>query len=139
MTELDKDYYLEETKKLDVYQECYETPEYSCDYIDYLKRLMVKHDIEAEKVIECLPSPMIVKEDVKQLIDLSKRMHYYTSLCLPISYVMSKYLILDKDMEVFGERPYYYISATDEKEYATFKTSEFIQKEYEGKRLIRKK
>ena len=139
MTELEKKYYMDEAKQLDIYKEYYETPEYSMDYIDFLKSLMVRHGVEADKVIESLPSPMIIKEDVKHLIDLSKRLHYHLSLCLPVSYVMTEYEILDKDIELFGERPYYYIKATEEKEYATYTTSDFIQKEYKGKRLIRKK
>ena len=40
MAELDKDYYTKESKKLDIYQEYYETPEYSMDYIDFLKNTM---------------------------------------------------------------------------------------------------
>lgn len=139
MTELEKKYYMEEAKQLDIYKEYYETPEYSMDYIDFLKSLMIRHGVEADKVIESLPSPMIIKEDVKHLIDLSKRLHYHLSLCLPVSYVMTEYEILDKDIELFGERPYYYIKATGEKEYATYTTSDFIRKEYKGKKLIRKK
>ena len=135
--------YKEDASKLDQYYDQYYMEDFAdwYQYISYLKSIVVREHISADAIIDCLPSPELVKKDARHLSKLSYTYRSDFGVDYPASYKITKCLAKGEDLTIFGERPSYYISIIDSYEDATFTTKEFIDsiKKEEDKRLIRKK
>lgn len=135
--------YKDDASKLDEYSQIYYMEEFSefYQYISYLKSLVLTQHISVDSILASLAAPELIKQDAKQLSELSRRYRCYMGAGYPVSYLMTKSFAKKEDLSKYGDRPLYYISSSDKLEEATFTTQEFIDsiKQEKAKKLISKK
>ena len=133
--------YEKEASKLDKYIKLYSDDGLTDGYISYLKHLVIEKHMSVDKIIDSMPSQELIKKDREHLYHISKTSHCFMGCGYPASYLMTESYVKDADLSKYGQRPTYYISASDEKKEATFTTQEFIDSvnQEKVKRLTEKK
>lgn len=101
---------------------CEETTIY--DYIRFLTHCAVYEHIKVDKLLESMPSPEIIKKDIKFRSYVFQK--YGTALPQePISFMMTRSLAKEESMDIYGEQPKYCSLAKIYVD-APFTTQEFL-------------
>ncbi len=133
----------EEARLLDYYDKKYHVEGLNelFQFIPYLKSLVVRDHIDVDKIIEILPSDIIIKQDIVQLLSLMRRAHCYFGFTVPVSYKIIESYVKGEDISKYGDRPSYIMKLNGETivEDATFTIGELIGSTQKVKEYVRKK
>lgn len=122
--ELQEDYIID-AKKLE--DDEFIKDSYSDRFIKYLIfDIKFKH-YSIDKILECLPSPELVKKDEKQLDEIVRRSHDYFGACYPTSYSMTSDLVKYGKLDFYDEQPSYYVSISKKSIPTTFTKTDFLE------------
>lgn len=136
-------------KKADEYNKTFEVEkekleslkeEYGERFINFLQHLIIRQHITYEKIINSIPASKLIKEDQKQLYDLSKSTRIYLGVGYPISYELTEMLITDENLDSCPETFSYVINNVRKVE-ATFTKQQFldsIKEKQNVKKLLKK-
>lgn len=136
-------------KKADEYNKTFEVEkekleslkeEYGERFINFLQDLILRQHISYEKIINSIPASELIKEDQKQLYDLSKSTRIYWGVGYPISYELTEMLITDENLDSCPETFSYVINNVREVE-AKFTKQQFldsVKEKQNVKKLLKK-
>lgn len=84
--------------------------DFSQNFINYIKSLILNKHIRYKNIENVLPTPELVMNDEKTLLEISKRYRIYFGVCYPISYQMVFSLVKNNNLDIFDDLPKYYIN-----------------------------
>lgn len=112
--------YIEDSLQADELKE-----EYGEKFTNHVKSLIRRKHYTYDEIKKYLPSSELVKKDEQQLIDISTKTRIFIGCCEPVSYTMLDILLEYKTLDLYSDKPTYYISS-GKKELATFTKQEFL-------------
>lgn len=132
-------YYVKESGFLNRLMDDYGNSKIKFNYIDYLKKVMLKEHIHIESIISSIPSPDLIKKDEEFLLCFSKKSGELGIYGDPISYAMTRSLAKYCDLSRFKDYPTYYIERFYMKVDSPFSKQDFLDSVQEEKGKVFKK
>ncbi len=95
-------------------------------YIAFLYRIIMREHISVDAIIDSIPSPEIVKRDIRQLDQLAKKYGTFMYCFEPLSFEITRSLAKGEDISKYKDQPSYYLCRDGQYEDATFSMKEFL-------------